>query len=209
MGIHAYFRGFNEVEKIVRCPGKFKFEEHNVAAHSWKVTQYVQFFATVEEKNGVSINWKRLFDITTGHDYAERFTGDIKTPVKYATPELRAMIQHVEEAMTQKFIEEEIPEEFKEIFKVRLSEGKDNSTEGKLLALADKLDQVYEAFSELQKGNPEREYVSMYVNALTAIKNIKLTSVQYFLDYILPDMIAEEMLTKVDIRKVTEEALAM
>lgn len=34
MGIHKYFRSLNELERIIRCPGKFKFEEHSVAAHS-------------------------------------------------------------------------------------------------------------------------------------------------------------------------------
>lgn len=51
------------------------------------------------------------------HDYTERFIGDIKTPVKYATPELRKMIGEVEETMTAKFIKDEIPAEFQDIYK--------------------------------------------------------------------------------------------
>ena len=51
MGIHKFFMSLNDLERIIRCPGRFKFEEHNVAAHSWKVSQYALIFATIEEKN--------------------------------------------------------------------------------------------------------------------------------------------------------------
>ncbi|WCF11541.1 HD domain-containing protein (plasmid) [Paenibacillus thiaminolyticus] len=208
MGIHTFFRRLNELERIVRCPGKFKFEEHNVAAHSWKVIQYAQFLATVEENNGVAINWRKLFEITASHDFGEIFIGDIKTPVKHSSPELRAMINHVEETMIHNFIEEEIPNEFKSVFSQRLKDGKDSSVEGLILEVADKMDQVYEAFAEIQKGNTEPEFIKMYRNALGKIKDINLHCVRYFLNEILPDMISEEMMSYVDIKEITEQVLA-
>ncbi|PZE21557.1 YfbR-like 5'-deoxynucleotidase [Paenibacillus xerothermodurans] len=208
MGIHTYFRSLNELERITRCPGKFKFEEHSVAAHSWKVVQYAKTLANIEEMNGSVINWKKLYEITSSHDYGEIFIGDIKTPVKHASPELRLLIQQVEEGMVNNFIEEHIPEEYKAIFCNQLREGKDDSVEGLILEVADKMDQVYEAFAELQRGNTEQEFVKMYCNALRKIKNIDLNCVKYFLEHILPDMVSEESMSSIDIRKITEEALA-
>jgi putative hydrolase of HD superfamily len=209
MGIHAYFRSLNELERIIRCPGKFKFEEHSVAAHSWKVVQYAKTLADIEEKNGATIDWKKLYEITSSHDYGEIFIGDIKTPVKHASPELRALIQQVEEGMVYNFIEEHIPQEYKRIFHNQLREGKDDTVEGLILEVADKMDQVYEAFAELQRGNTEKEFIVMYRNALVKIKNIKLNCVKYFLDHILPDMVNERILSSIDIKRITEEALAL
>ncbi|CAG7650212.1 YfbR-like 5'-deoxynucleotidase [Paenibacillus allorhizosphaerae] len=209
MGIHAYFRSLNELERIIRCPGKFKFEEHSVAAHSWKVVQYAKTLADIEEQNGASIDWKKLYEITSSHDYGEIFIGDIKTPVKHASPELRLLIQKVEEGMVYNFIEEHIPQEYKPIFHNQLREGKDGSIEGLILEVADKMDQVYEAFAELQKGNTEKEFVTMYRNALIKIKNMRLYCVEYFLNHILPDMINDEHISSVDIKRITEEALAL
>lgn len=209
MGIHTYFRSLNELERIIRCPGKFKFEEHSVSAHSWKVVQYAKTLADIEERNGVSIDWKKLYEITSSHDYGEIFIGDIKTPVKHSSKELRLLIQQVEEGMVEYFIEENIPEDFKAIFRKQLREGKDDSVEGLILEVADKMDQVYEAFAELQRGNTEKEFIVMYRNALVKIKNIQLHCVDYFLENILPDMVKEETPSSIDIKKITEEALAL
>ena len=62
------------------------------------------------------------------------------------------MLQKVEEGMVEHFINENIPEEFQPIFRRQLREGKDQSVEGLILEVADKMDQVYEAFAELQRG---------------------------------------------------------
>ncbi|WP_068785533.1 YfbR-like 5'-deoxynucleotidase [Paenibacillus phocaensis] len=207
MGIHAYFRSLNELERIYRCPGRFKFEEHSVAAHSWKVVQYAKTLADIEEQHGVAIDWKKLYEITSSHDYGEIFIGDIKTPVKHASIELRNLIQQVEEGMVHNFIDEHIPEEFKAIFRNQLREGKDQSVEGLILEVADKLDQVYEAFAELQRGNTEKEFVKMYRDALVKIKNIGLHCVDYFLREILTDMVNEGTTSPIDIKRITQEAL--
>ncbi len=101
-----------------------------MAAHSWKVSQYAMFFATLEEMHGATVDWKSLYEKTINHDFAEVFIGDIKTPVKHASPELKQMLAHVEEKMMEKFIINEIPQEFQAIFFERMKEGKDQTLEG-------------------------------------------------------------------------------
>ncbi len=209
MGIHTYFQSLNDLERIIRCPGKFKFEEHSVSAHSWKVVQYAKTLADIEEQNGVAVDWKKLYEITSSHDYGEIFIGDIKTPVKHYSLELRSMLQKVEEGMVEHFIEEHIPEELQPIFRRQLREGKDDSIEGLILEVADKMDQVYEAFAELRRGNTEKEFITMYREALIKIKKIRLHCVDYFLNNILPDIVIEGAQSPIDIRKITNEALAL
>lgn len=206
IGIHTFFTSLNDLERIIRCPGRFKFEEHNVAAHSWKVSQYAMFFGTLEERQGTPIDWKSLYEKTINHDFAEVFIGDIKTPVKHASPELKAMLNHVEEKMMEKFIREEIPPDFQEVFFHRMKEGKDETVEGRLLEFADKLDQFYEAFAELKRGNVDKEFVYMYQIALKKLLAMPLpASVHYFRNDILQDAMAED--TQIDITALTEEVL--
>lgn len=208
MGIHVYLQSLNKLERIIRCPGEFKFEEHNVASHSFKVTQYAQLFGTIEERNGVAINWKSLYEKAINHDVPEFLTGDIVTPVKYSSPELREMLGKVEEEMTKKFVEAEFPEDLKVLYMERFKEAKDETIEGQILAVCDKLDQVYEAYNEIQKGNTAENFVFMYQNALLAIRKIKISSVDYFFDTILPEMLNEVSNSVVDIRQITEELLS-
>ena len=56
MAIHQYFKRLSDLEKLIRLPGKFKYFEHNVAAHSFKVTKIAQYLATVEAHHGNEVD---------------------------------------------------------------------------------------------------------------------------------------------------------
>ncbi|MGX7162895.1 YfbR-like 5'-deoxynucleotidase [Enterococcus massiliensis] len=192
MGLNEYLLGLNNLEKIYRAPGFFKFTEHSVAAHSYRVASIAQVLGDIEEMNGVAIDWKSLYEKALNHDYTERFIGDIKTPVKYASPELRAMLQHVEEKMTDEFIHQEIPSEFQAIYRRRLSEGKDETVEGEILAIADKVDLLYESFEEINKNNPEKVFGEMFLESVQTIKQFQhRPSVEYFFKNIFPELLDE------------------
>ena len=169
MAIHQYFKRLSDLEKLIRLPGKFKYFEHNVAAHSFKVTKIAQYLATVEAHHGNEVDWKSLYEKALNHDFAEVFTGDIKTPVKYASRELKMLFSQVEEEMVNTFVNEEIPEPYQDIYRQRLQEGKDDSLEGQILAVADKIDLLYETFGEIQKRNPEPLFFEIYENSLETI----------------------------------------
>ena len=210
MGIHQYFKSLNDLEKLTRMPGKFKYQEHNVAAHSFKVTKISQYLATVEEYNGTEIDWKLLYEKALNHDYPEIFTGDIKTPVKYASSELNQLFSQVEQTMTAKFVDREFPKEFQEIYKERFSEGKDSSIEGQILAVADKIDLLYESFGEIQKGNPEELFFEVYEESLGVIKRYKqLACVRDFLENILTEMLAERSIPQSELKTITEAILEL
>lgn len=208
MGIHQYFKSLSDLEKLYRCPGKFKFQDHSVASHSFKVTKIAQFFGTVEEEAGNKVDWKSLYEKALNHDYNELFTGDIKTPVKYASKELRDLFSQVEEQMSKKFVLREFPEEFQSIYLERFKEGKDDTLEGKILSVADKVDLLYESFGEIQKGNPESLFQEIYEESLMTILEFKeMVSVQYFLKEILPDMLNEKNIEHSELNSITNKII--
>lgn len=208
MGIHQYFKSLNDLEKLVRCPGKFKYQEHNVAAHSFKVTKIAQYLGTVEEHKGNEVDWRSLYEKALNHDYPEIFTGDIKTPVKYASLELNTLFLEVEETMTEKFIETEFPPEYQQIYKDRLKEGKDSTLEGQILSVADKIDLLYESFGEIQKRNPEPLFFEIYEESLATIKRFDhLLCVQDFLENILTEMLSERFIPKDELFEITNTIL--
>lgn len=208
MGVHQYFKSLSDLEKIYRCPGKFKFQEHSVAAHSFKVAKIAQFFGHVEEKAGNKVDWRALYQKALNHDYPELFTGDIKTPVKYSSKELHELFKQVEEEMTKNFINGVFPEEYREIYFDLFKEGKDDTLEGKILSVSDKVDLLYESFGEIQKGNPEPLFLEIYEESLRTILRFSgLASVQYFLTSILPDLLAERFIERSHLRGITDEII--
>lgn len=52
--------------------------------------------------------------------------------------------------MVDTFIKEEIPEQYQNVYRERLQEGKDDSLEGQILSVEDKIDLLYETFGEIQ-----------------------------------------------------------
>ncbi|WP_034551198.1 HD domain-containing protein [Carnobacterium funditum] len=208
MGMHQYIKSLSDLESIIRCPGKFKYEEHSVAAHSFKVTKIAQFLGTVEEQQGKTVDWRSLYEKALNHDYSELFIGDIKTPVKYATPQLREMLADVEESMTENFIRNEIPIEFQAAYAKRLKEGKDETLEGQILSVADKVDLLYESFGEIQKGNTENIFAEIYEESLkTILRFSHLNSVQYFLTDILPDLLSGDFTNQTQLQNISQRIL--
>lgn len=210
MGVHQYFKSLNDMENLIRMPGKFKYQQHNVAAHSYKVTKIAQYFGTVEEHAGNEINWKSLYEKALNHDYPEIFTGDIKTPVKYASEKLNYLFTEVEESMTLQFIEAEFPPEYQEIYKGFLAdEGKDDTIEGQILSVADKVDLLYESFGEIQKRNPEPLFFEVYTESLKEIISFKhLLCVQQFIGTIIPEMLEEKFIKTTELYDITQNILS-
>ncbi|WP_436674102.1 HD domain-containing protein [Lactiplantibacillus plantarum] len=208
MGMHQYFQSLSNLETIQRAPGFFKYQNHSVAAHSFKVAEVAQFLGDVEENAGQIVDWRALYEKALNHDYNERFIGDIKTPVKYATPTLRTMLADVEHKLSQNFVQNEIPAEFQAAYSRRLSEGKDETLEGQILSVADKIDLLYESFGEIQKGNPEPVFRDIYQESLkTIVAFKKMTSVQYFLKSVLPEMLAEPFTHQDQLQALTTQIL--
>ena len=209
MGMHQFIQGLSNLETLRRAPGFFKYQEHSVAAHSFKVAEIAQMLGDVEELAGNKVNWQMLYEKSLNHDYTERFIGDIKTPVKYATPTLRQMLADVEATMTENFIKNEIPHDFQDRYRRRLSEGKDETLEGQILSVADKIDLLYEGFGEIEKGNPEQVFLDIYSESLSTILQFKnRPSVRYFLDEVLPDMLDEKFASWDQLAKLTKETMA-
>lgn len=208
MGMNQFLQSLSDLETINRAPGYFKFEQHSVAAHSFKVAEEAQFLGDVEEQAGNAVNWRLLYEKSLNHDYTERFIGDIKTPVKYATPELRHMLADVEDSLTANFIQNEIPEQFQEAYTRRLGEGKDETLEGRILSVADKVDLLYESFGEIQKGNPEPVYAEIYRESLSTILKFKeMACVQYFLQEVLPELLSQDFSDRQKLAAMTRDLL--
>lgn len=114
------------------------------------------------------------------------------------------LFSQVEEEMVENFIKEEIPEQYRDIYRQRLQEGKDDSLEGQILAVADKIDLLYETFGEIQKRNPEPLFFEIYEMSLETIMQFDhLASVHDFIDNVIPEMLTENFIPRTELRETT------
>ena len=128
----------------------------------------------------------------------------LKPPVKYASRELKKLFSQVEEEMVDTFIKEEIPKQYQNVYRERLQEGKDDSLEGQILSVADKIDLLYETFGEIQKRNPEPLFFEIYEMSLeTIIQFDHLNSVKDFIDNVIPEMLTENFIPRTELRETT------
>lgn len=106
--------------------------------------------------------------------------------------------------MVDTFIKEEIPEQYQNVYRERLQEGKDDSLEGQILSVADKIDLLYETFGEIQKRNPEPLFFEIYEMSLeTIIQFDHLHSVKDFIDNVIPEMLTENFIPRTELRETT------
>ena len=76
------------------------------------------------------------------------------------------------------------------------------------MAVADKVDLLYESFGEIQKGNPEEVYPEMYKESLSTMLEYRdMHCVQYVLTKVIPDMLAENFTTQDKLRRLTRKVL--
>ena len=117
------------------------------------------------------------------------------------------LFSQVEEEMVDTFINEEIPKPYQDIYRKRLQEGKDDSLEGQILSVADKIDLLYETFGEIQ--NVIRKIVfEIYEHSLETIMQFDhLSSVQDFIDHVIPEMLTENFIPRAELRETTMSIL--
>lgn len=135
---------------VQRYQNLFKQRKASVAEHQWFVAllSLFSYYYIDEEVDLKDLLIKALF-----HDDIELYTGDILSETKNAYTETREEVERVELKYYQNIYSTFIPKDINEYIMKNVLEPKDNTIEGKILAMADVLDTIYESKEELLLGN--------------------------------------------------------
>ena len=116
------------------------------------------------------------------HDAPEILTGDLPTPIKYYSPDIRDAYKQVEKVSADK-LAAMLPEELRPAFAPLLRENYDPDTRA-LVKAADKLSAYIKCVEELKAGNAEFRQAAE--QTLEALKGYGLPEVDYFMERFLP-----------------------
>ena len=129
----------------------------DLSEHSLEVAMIAHALCMIGNvRYGKHLNGERAAVIALYHDASEIITGDLPTPVKYYSEEIRDAYKNVESLAEDQLLEE-LPDDLKEIYRGILKA--DTSQEDRLLRryvkAADKLSALIKCIEEESAGNTE------------------------------------------------------
>ena len=131
---------------------------------------------------GKNYNADRVMTLAMYHDLCEVYTGDLPTPVKYSSDDMKKAYKEIERLSCEKILSK-LPEELREDFDSILNPNGTDAEYERLVKSADKLSALLKCIEELHNGNPE--FKSAYESTKASIVNSTCEELHYFMDNFL------------------------
>ena len=164
------------------------FRTENVSEHSLEVAIIAHALAEIgvayfnRTYNPAEIALKAIY-----HDVSEIFTGDLPSPIKYYTEDMKKTYKSIEHEAEANLLSR-LPEELKKVYGnvILHDENPDsaNSTENKIIKAADKLCAYIKCVEETNSGN--REFSKAEEDIYKTLDTNGLDELKYFIDHFLP-----------------------
>lgn len=179
-----FFAYLSRMRLIQRWSLMFNIHQENVQEHSLQVCTIAHMLALISNKlyKG-SVNPERVAMLAAYHDASEVITGDLPTPIKYYSPDIKTAYKEIEAVAHQRLLEF-LPEKFQEDFKPIFFPTEADAEHWKLIKAADKISAYLKCLEELKAGNHE------FSKAKTTIKGqidgMDMPEAKYFLRHFTP-----------------------
>ncbi|MBR3843072.1 MAG: 5'-deoxynucleotidase [Christensenellaceae bacterium] len=180
--MYNFFAYLSRMKNIKRWGLMRNTQEENIKEHSFDVAVIAHALVLIENKIfGKNIDENIVMKLALFHEAGEVFTGDIATPIKYFSPELKNALLLVEENCLEKLILM-LPEELQEEYASLIFH--DEAEEYIYVKAADRICAYIKCMEELRSGNHEFEKAAN--NIKSSIDAIDLDSVRYFMEKCMP-----------------------
>lgn len=179
-----------KLSNIGRWANEFLHKRQSVAEHSFMVSQIAQLLGLIEEEAGNIVNWKSLYRKALNHDTPEALVGDVISTTKNINPATKKALDDVESELVESELILKLEDNFQNIYRELIFDGKDDSLEGKILTAADNLDALMECIQEIKLSNMD-PFLEKYHHIYNKVKSIGLYSSNYFINNILPFLIKD------------------
>ena len=163
----------------------------NDAEHSLQVAMIAHAIAIIaRDRYGKDVDPEHVLSLAVYHDATEVMTGDLPTPVKYHSDELRGAYHRLEELSADRLLAL-LPEDLQPAFTLYMKQA--SGYEHTLVKAADRISACIKCMEEQRAGNREFDYAAE--NIRDSIASIDLPEVKDFLTDFLPafDMTLDEL----------------
>ena len=159
------------------------FRTENVSEHSLEVAVIAHALAEIgvayfgRSYNPAEIALKAIY-----HDVSEIFTGDLPSPIKYYTDDMKKTYKSIEREAEANLLSK-LPEELRKSYEnIILNDV--NSHEHKIIKAADKLCAYIKCLEEINSGN--REFSKAEEDIYKTLDTAGLDELKYFMENFLP-----------------------
>ena len=163
----------------------------NDAEHSLQVAMIAHAIAIIaRDRYGKDVDPEHVLSLAVYHDATEVMTGDLPTPVKYHSDELRGAYHRLEELSADRLLAL-LPEDLQPAYNPYMKQA--SGYEHTLVKAADRISACIKCMEEQRAGNREFDYAAE--NIRDSITSIDLPEVKDFLTDFLPafDMTLDEL----------------
>ncbi len=177
---YGFFAMTNRLRYIRRWSLMRSGESENVAEHSYETAVLAYALAVIGQRVfGKKLDADRIAAAALFHDFSEAVTGDMPTPVKYKSDEMRAVFGKIEDESRERLLAM-LPDELREDFRPLLSMEEEDPSTYRYIKAADKLSAYFKCLGESENGN--REFLSAKEQTRKALEGNPLPEVRYFLE---------------------------
>lgn len=181
---NGFFAMVSRMKYINRWALMRNEHSENLTEHSFEVSVIAHAMAVIGNKRfGKAYNGERAALLGLYHDTPETLTGDMPTPVKYYSDEVRLAYKAVEENACKSLISM-LPEDFREDYEAMFSPKAEDAELWKLVKAADKISALIKCIEEKKAGNSEFTTAAAGIEA--AVAALDVPEAKIFVNEFLP-----------------------
>ncbi len=158
--------------------------EENIQEHSLQTAMIAHALAVIKNKLfGGTVDEKKVMAIAVYHEAGEVITGDLATPIKYFSPEIKTAYKEIENIAEKKLVAM-LPDEVRTEYEQLILNREDDAEAFAIVKAADKICAYLKCVEELSAGNTE---FAKAKNAIEkAIDKLNRPEVKYFMETFVP-----------------------
>ena len=180
---HNFFAYLTRMRYISRWSLMRNAIDENIQEHSHQVAVLAHALGVIRrDVFGADCDPEEYAAVALYHDCSEILTGDLPTPIKYHSAEIRDAYRQVEELACDKLLAT-LPEELRGAFGEAMTGEKAERCRD-LVKAADKLSAYIKCIEERKTGNDEFRSAEKQLRAI--LEASELPEVQYFLNKFIP-----------------------
>lgn len=180
--MYPFFAYLNRLKLINRWSLMRNTQPENDAEHSLQVAMIAHAIAVIgRERYGRKIDPEHVLALAVYHDATEVMTGDLPTPVKYYSEDLRGAYKRMENMAADRLLKM-LPEDMQGIYAPYLRQ--EEETEKQIVKAADRIGAWIKCAEEKRAGNREFDYAAE--NVKKSLENQALPEVKDFMREFLP-----------------------